>query len=144
MSNVREWVHANRRRLAFVMLCVVGVSVLGTVMSGPQMRKVEYSSEERYRALAWTPSGLQVQIARHDPTTELNAWLSSLDVRSKSDGVGVNAAGIRFWNYETNGLSVWILQVPLWCIMLLAIAAFLRGCHNPWHSGHHTSTSMPA
>ena len=92
------------------------------MVSDTPARKLEYLSSTHYHALAWSRGALQVQLARHDPTTELNAWLSSLDVRNRTGDFTVDAVGFQVWNYNTNGLDVSIYRVPTWSILVVTLA----------------------
>ena len=126
MPNLHHQWRTGHVVLLIALLVVFGGLLWETFMAGPQMHKLEQFSENHYRAAAWSRDGLQVQLARHDPTNQLNSWLSALDIRNKTGGFVVDVCGLRAWKYETNGLAVSIFQIPLWAILTLAIAGYFH------------------
>ena len=122
MSKISRWVFTIRTLLLLVALSFFGALLWSFIDSDSPARKLEHLSSTHYRALAWSRGGLQVQLAQHDPTTELNAWLSSLDVRNRTGDFTIDAVGFRVWNYNTDGLNVSIYHVPTWSILVVTLA----------------------
>ena len=122
MSKISRRVSIIRALLLLVVLSFFGAWLWSFNVSDSPVGKLEHLSSTHYRALAWGRGGLQVQLARHDPTTELNAWLSSLDVRNRTGDFTVDAVGFRVWNYNTDGLNVSIYHVPTWSILVVILA----------------------
>ncbi len=128
-------------RTKHIVLLIFLVTAFGwlaweTFLAGPQMHKLEQISGEHYRAIAWSREGLQVQLARHDPTNELNPWFTALDIRNKSSNFVLDFCGLRAWKYETDGLVVSIILIPLWLILTAPLGGYFvwmrrRGVQRP-------------